>query len=188
MNTVPDPTRAVAPEAGARELRNALLVRPAVVTAAAGVVVVVLAAALDGHRAAGAVSALVGVAVVLLASGITGVLGIRTATARAEAVFAIAMVSFLTKVLVFAVALAVVGSVPGAHRIPFGVAAIVSVLVWLAVEVFLVSRLRSTGAAVFGPPARTGGEPSADPGEQLSPGLEPAAERDRDDAPEVRRT
>ena len=141
------------------ELRRALLTAPAAATGGAVLVVAVVAAVLDDHHAAAAVSALVAGAVVVVASTITGVLGVRSATARPEAVFAAAMVSFMTKILVFAVALAAIGSVEAARRVPFAVAAIVAVLVWLAVEVVLVARLRSTGAAVFGPPVTTGTEP-----------------------------
>lgn len=134
------------------ELRRALLTAPALAAGIAGVVVAVGSAVLDGHHLAAAVSALVAAAVVVAASAVTGVLGVRSAAARPEAVFAAAMVSFMTKVLVFAVALAVIGSVDSARRVPFAIGAITAVLVWLAVEVVGVARLRSTGAAVFGPP------------------------------------
>lgn len=154
------------PAAGDRaQVRRALLISPAAITGAAAVIVAVLSGVLDSHHLAAVVSALVGSLVVVFASAITGALGVRTATARAEAVFAVAMVSFLTKVLVFAIALAVIGSVGSARRLPFAAGAIVAVLVWLAVEVWAVSRLRSTGAAVFGPPKRpveTGVAPPAD--------------------------
>ena len=156
--STPTPAPLTGEPAGAadpRELRRVLLTVPAAAAGAAGVVVAVVAGVLDSHHLAAVVSAAVAVAVVLLASGITGMLGVRTATARAEAVFAIAMVSFLTKVLVFAIALAVVGSVDAARRVPFAAGAITAVLVWLAAEVAGVARMRSTGAAVFGPPART---------------------------------
>lgn len=146
------------------ELRRALLTAPAAGTGVAVVVVAVVAAVLDAHHVAAAVSALVAGAVVVLASTITGVLGVRSAAARPEAVFAAAMVSFMTKVLVFAIALAVIGSVDGARRVPFAVAAITAVLVWLAVEVVLVARLRSTGAAVFGPPVTAATQAGDGPG------------------------
>ena len=160
------------------ELRRALLTAPATVTGVAAVVVAVLAAVLDDHHVAAAVSALAAAAVVVLASTITGVLGVRSAAARPEAVFAAAMVSFMSKVLVFAVALAVIGSVDGARRVPFALAAITAVLVWLAVEVVLVARLRSTGAAVFGPPVTASGD--------LTGGVDPAAPAPSEQAPDVR--
>jgi len=158
----PEPT-----ELRRAELRRALLTAPAMAAGVAAIVVAVVSAALDGHHVAAAVSALVAAAVVIAASGVTGVLGVRSAAARPEAVFAAAMVSFMTKVLVFAVALAVIGSVDSARRVPFAIGAITAVLVWLTVEVVGVARLRSTGAAVFGPPITAG------PASETTPGTTP---------------
>lgn len=159
------------------ELRAALLTRPAAATAVAAVMVAAVAAALDTHPVAAAVSALVAAAVVLATSAVTGLLGVRTAAARAEAVFAAAMASFAGKVVVFAVALGIVGHVTAARRIPFAVSAIAAVLVWLTVEVAFVARLRAAGATVFGPPVgraargalgrdHHGGDPAVDDGDQ----------------------
>lgn len=158
------PTGAGADRADRAELRQALLTRPTAVSSVAAVVVSAGSAVLDDHRLAAAVSGLVAAAVVIGCSAITGLLGVRTATARAEAVFAAAMASFAIKVLVFGIALGFAGHVDGVRRTSFAVTAIVAVLVWLAVEVRAVGRLQSTGAVVFGPPP-----PVPGPGQQ-SPG------------------
>jgi len=140
------------PGANSSELRRALLTRPAAVSAGAAVLMAAGSAALDSHRLAAAGAALVAGAVVIGSSAVTGLLGVRTAAARAEAVFAAAMASFAVKVLVFGIALGIAGHVGAARRTPFALTAIVAVLVWLAVEVHAVARMRSTGAVVFGPP------------------------------------
>lgn len=147
------------------ELRRALLTGPAAGATFAAVAVTVVSAVLDDHHLAGAVSALVAAAVVTAASAVTGALGVWSAAARPETVFAAAMASFMTKILVFAVALALIGSVDTARRVPFAVAAISAVLAWLTVEVVLVMRLRTSAAAVFGPPV-----PGATPAAVQPPG------------------
>jgi len=157
MTTQPSAAAQPAPGRGDRgELRGALLTRPAVATTAAVVVMAAGSAALDGHRVAAALSALVAGAVVVGSSAVTGLLGVRTAAARAEAVFAAAMASFAVKVLVFGAALGVAGHIDAARPTAFALTAIAAVLVWLGVEVHAVSRMRSTGAVVFGPPPAGG--------------------------------